>query len=87
MSYCTSVSGPIPSRLDVPYGKTEHEKLDIFGTDLPDDSPVYVFFSGGYWQLLSGVVSAYVVQPMYDAGIVTIVVDYARAPGGKILKC
>ena len=77
--------GSIPSRLGVPYGESEHEKLDIFGSDLPDDSPIYVFFSGGYWQLLSGVMSAYVVEPMYNAGIVAVIVDYARAPGGKII--
>jgi arylformamidase len=67
----------------VPYGESEREKLDIFGTDLPDESPIFVYFSGGYWQLLCGEMSAYVVEPMYHAKIVTIVVDYARAPGGN----
>jgi acetyl esterase/lipase len=50
---------------------------------LPDESPIFVYFSGGYWQLLCGEMSAYVVEPMYHAKIVTIVVDYARAPGGN----
>ena len=26
-------------------------KLDIFGTDLPKTSPIFVYFSGGYWQV------------------------------------
>ena len=77
-------TGSIPSRLGVPYGDSDREKLDIFGTDLPDDAPIFVFFSGGYWQMMSGDKSAYVVEPMYQANILTIVVDYARAPGGTI---
>jgi hypothetical protein len=32
---------------------------------------------------MSGDVSAYVVEPMYQSNVVTVVVDYARAPGGK----
>ena len=26
-------------------------KLDIFGTDLPKTSPIFAYFSGGYWQV------------------------------------
>lgn len=74
-------SGSIPSRLGVPYGDTEHEVLDIFGTDLPESAPIFVYISGGYWQELSGKISAQPVEPMYMANILSIIVDYARAPG------
>jgi arylformamidase len=76
-------TGSIPARLGVPYGDSDRERVDIFGTDLPDDSPIFVYISGGYWQMMSGEISAYVVEPMYEANIVTVVVDYARAPAGK----
>ena len=31
--------------------KFEGTKLDIFGTDLEKTSPIFVYFSGGYWQV------------------------------------
>ncbi len=66
--------------------KINFDRLDIFGTDLPADAPIFVYFSGGYWQMMSGDVSAYVVEPMYQSNVVTVVVDYARAPGGKKIR-
>ena len=46
----------IPARLNVPYMDRSEKlkaatKLDIFGTDLPETSPIFVYFSGGYWQV------------------------------------
>ena len=53
-SNCNRVD--IPARLNVPYMKRKENpsaatKLDIFGTDLPKTSPIFVYFSGGYWQV------------------------------------
>jgi arylformamidase len=40
-----------PCMLDVSYGKTGGEKLDVFpGAD--KDAPVMVFIHGGYWRSL-----------------------------------
>ena len=58
-----------------------HEQMDVFGTDLPACAPLFVYVSGGYWQELSGDVSAYPVKPMHQRGVKTIVMDYDRAPG------
>ena len=79
-------TGSIPARLGIPYGDSDRERVDIFGTDLPDDAPIFVYFSGGYWQMMSGDISAYVVEPMYSANVVTVIVDYTRAPGSKFFK-
>ena len=58
--------------------------VELFGAEkLPKDSPIVVFVTGGYWSTLSGEVSAYTVGPMYAEGIVTAVLHYDRAPGGK----
>ncbi len=35
------------------YGDKDSNTVDVFGTDLPDRSPILVFFSGGYWQVCS----------------------------------
>ncbi len=45
-------SGPGPG-LDagMRYGPREANSVDVFGTGLPADSPILVFFSGGYWQV------------------------------------
>ncbi|KAF7400996.1 hypothetical protein HZH66_006180 [Vespula vulgaris] len=39
--------------LDIPYGPTERSKYDIYGIDLPNDAPIFIFIHGGYWQELS----------------------------------
>jgi arylformamidase len=38
--------------LDVPFGATVQETLDIFPADTPN-APVFVFIHGGYWRALS----------------------------------
>ena len=67
------------------YGTTHpRETLDIFGeTALPPSAPILVYLSGGYWLDLSGDVSSYPARPMFNAGVITVVPDYARAPGGE----
>lgn len=60
--------------------KFEGTKLDIFGTDLEKTSPIFVYFSGGYWQLLCGELSSYPAGPLHLNNIVSIIVDYDRAP-------
>jgi len=36
--------------LSVPYGKKETQLLDIYGSDLPLDAPIFIWIHGGYWQ-------------------------------------
>lgn len=67
------------------YGESDREIVDIYGTDLPENAPIFVFIPGGYWQMLSGDLCAYPAELMYRSGVVTVVVDYARAPGGNTL--
>ena len=77
-----SVRQNVPCELGIRYGCLPSAKLDVFGTDLPENSPIFVYFSGGYWQDLNGEISAYPVMPLYQKGIATVIVDYDRAPGG-----
>lgn len=71
---------PRPPRLDVAYGSAPRAKLDVYGEDLPGDSPIMVYVHGGYWQELNKDLSAYPVKPLYSAGIVSVIVGYDLAP-------
>ena len=64
----------------------QNEKLDIYwGLEGPSNTkPLFVYFSGGYWQAGCGDNSAYVVSPLFQEGINCVVVDYPRAPGKVI---
>jgi arylformamidase len=36
--------------LNISYGKSKREKLDIYGDNLDQSAPVFIFIHGGYWQ-------------------------------------
>ncbi|MEO7057441.1 MAG: alpha/beta hydrolase [Caldimonas sp.] len=65
--------------LDVPYGPTRAETLDIFPAEVRD-APVFVFIHGGYWRMLSSKEFSCVALGLAALGITTVVVDYALAP-------
>jgi arylformamidase len=65
--------------LDVPYGPTRAETLDIFPSDAPD-APVFVFLHGGYWRALSSKEFSCVALGLQPLGITTVVVNYALCP-------
>ena len=63
------------------YGQGSNEKLDIFQEKA--EAPILVYFSGGYWQELSGDISAYPVRSFHEENVTVIVVHYDRAPKGE----
>jgi len=65
--------------LDVPFGPTVHETLDIFPADAPN-APVFVFIHGGYWRALSSKEFSGVALGLQRRGITTVVVNYALCP-------
>ena len=65
--------------LDVPYGPTRAETLDIFPADVPN-APVFVFLHGGYWRALSSKDFSCVALGLQPLGITTVVVNYALCP-------
>ncbi|KAJ3640707.1 hypothetical protein Zmor_027251 [Zophobas morio] len=72
----------IPSMLNLSYGPLEKEKIDIFGTDLDNDAPIFVFVHGGYWQEESLKRDTYhfLATPLYKNGIKSIFVGYELCP-------
>src|ERR1700710_1120764 len=67
------------AELDVPYGPTRDETLDIFPA-AERNAPVFVFIHGGYWRMLSSKEFSCVALGLNQLGITTVVVNYALAP-------
>ena len=69
-------------REDVSYGQHPDEILDIFpgGTN----TPVFVYFHGGYWRMLSQKESAFMAPCFVKQGVATVAVNYSLAPGASI---
>ncbi|KAM4664676.1 kynurenine formamidase [Discoglossus pictus] len=73
------------TRLNVPYGDRESEKLDIYLPKEPSSGfPLLVYIHGGYWQFLSKEESGFMVPPLVLRGIAVMVMDYDIAPEGHI---
>ncbi len=68
----------LPCHLNVAYGSTEAEAMDIFPAG--DHAPAFVFIHGGYWRLLSKDNSAFMAPALREAGVATVALDYALAP-------
>ena len=71
--------------LDVPYGPSAAETLDVFRTGTAGKTgtpvPVHVFFHGGYWQALGKDEFSYVANALSDMDALTVIVNYALIPG------
>jgi arylformamidase len=72
--------------LNIAYGKSFREKLDIYGDDLPADSPLFVFIHGGYWQMCSKWESAFLVKTLVEKGVRVILVEYDLCPTVTLQK-
>jgi len=65
--------------LDVAFGPTLDETLDIFPADQPG-APVFVFIHGGYWRALSSKDFSGVALGLQPLGITTVVINYSLCP-------
>lgn len=65
--------------LDIAYGPTRDETLDIFTADAPN-APVFVFIHGGYWRAFSSKDFSCVATGLQAAGITTVVPNYSLCP-------
>lgn len=65
--------------LDVPYGATLDETLDIFPAE-QRDAPVFVFLHGGYWRANTSKEFSCVALGLQPLGIATVVVNYSLCP-------
>lgn len=73
----------LPCRLDVPYGPTRDEHLDIFPA-AQRDAPILLFIHGGYWRMLSSKEFSCVALGPVPVGVTVVVVNYALCPAVSI---
>ena len=69
----------LPCTLDLHYGPTLAETLDVFPA-AKSLAPVLVFLHGGYWRALSSQDFSCVALGLHKLGITTVVVNYALCP-------
>jgi arylformamidase len=70
-------------RVNVAYGPTPAERIDIFPAKRPA-SPVFVFIHGGYWRALDAADSSFMAPMFVEAGAAVVAVNYALAPAASI---
>lgn len=69
--------------IDVAYGDTDGQKLDIFPAAKPG-APVHVFIHGGYWRSLDKHIYSHIAEPMVAAGATVVVINYDLCPKVRI---
>ena len=70
-------------RIDVPYGDTPGQMLDIFPA-ARKGAPVHVFIHGGYWRALDKHIYSHVAGPMVAAGATVVLPNYDLCPQVRI---
>ena len=66
--------------LDIAFGATRAETLDVFPTSGGASAPVFVFFHGGYWRANTSKEFSCVAWGPQALGFCTVVVNYALCP-------
>lgn len=66
-------------RLDVAFGPTPEETLDLFPSAKPD-SPLLLYIHGGYWRALSSKEFSFVAAGLVPHGITVAVMNYTLCP-------
>ncbi len=68
------------ARLDVAYGETEREALDLFLPEAEGPCPLALFIHGGYWQALDRKAVSHFARGMLLRGVAVAVPSYGLCP-------
>ena len=68
-----------PCLVDVAYGESAGEKLDIFSGAV-NDAPVVVFIHGGYWRSLDKADHSFIAPAFTSKGACVVVLNYDLCP-------
>lgn len=75
------VRAELDHRLDVPYGPTLAEHLDLYpAPGGGQDAPVLVYVHGGYWRSRTSKEFGFVARGPASKGVATVAVNYALCP-------
>ncbi|WP_373084964.1 alpha/beta hydrolase [Sneathiella sp.] len=69
--------------IDVPYGDSDLQTLDIFPA-AAEDSPVFIFIHGGYWRALDKGSYSDIAAPFVAAGATVVLPNYDLCPAVTI---
>ena len=79
LSNSERVRRKLKPELDIPYGPTAAEHLDLYPARAPD-APVHLFIHGGYWHSLSSKEFSFVAEGLVEAGVAVAVLNYDLCP-------
>jgi len=65
--------------IDLPYGDTSGEKLDLFLTR-GDSAPLFVYIHGGYWRSLDKSDFSWIAPSFVSEGVAVALLNYGLAP-------
>lgn len=68
------------AELDVSYGPTPRQALDLFWPGATRTAPIAVFVHGGYWQMLDRTVFSHLAQGLLAHGIAVALPSYDLCP-------
>ncbi|MEO7403554.1 MAG: alpha/beta hydrolase [Burkholderiales bacterium] len=71
------------TKLDLRYGPSPDERLDLFLTDQPS-APILVFVHGGRWQMFTKDNNAFVADPIVPAGAHVAVLNFSKLPAVRL---
>ena len=74
-----AVRARLKSRLNIPYGKTPRQVVDIFPADKPN-APVQVYIHGGYWRSGNKEDSHFLAETFVKAGVTVAFLEYDLCP-------
>lgn len=72
-----------PGRLDLPYGDTPRQAIDLFRPDAATP-PLLVFIHGGYWQAFGPKDFSFVAEPLLARGAAVALIGYDLAPNVRM---
>jgi arylformamidase len=78
-----AVRRAVKARLDIPYGRTARERLDVFPCGRPN-APTLVYIHGGYWQFNDKEPYAFFGESLLPAGFNLVLVEYTLAPAARM---
>jgi arylformamidase len=73
-----------PCKLDLAYGPGARERLDFFPAADAANSPILVYFHGGYWQRGDKSVYSFLAAPFVKHGVSVALVNYDLCPSVRI---
>ncbi len=79
LSNSERVRRTLKPELDIAYGPTAAEHLDLYPARAPD-APLHLFIHGGYWHSLSSKEFSFVAEGPVEAGVAVAVLNYDLCP-------